>query len=441
MRLRQAFHLARGDVVSFIGAGGKTSLLVGLGYELAEAGWRTLATATTALSVDQLDLFPHAMSIHAPAAAVSDALSQHHFVLLYGERGRGRVDVPALALLPRLLDAVDSDVLLVEADTAAGLPLKAPREDEPRIPLGTSLVVPVASLGVLGQPLDEHHVYNPQPMMDKYGFAAGHSVKSPWLAQVLRDEELGLKDVPAGARVIAFLNQAPARGWLRGRARMIARLALQSKRIDAVALGSVRSAEPVHEVQRRVGAMVLAGGRSALLGRDKTTIARISEQFIRSRLKPICAVAGCGVDEIEAALGPLGVEVARGCPRQDDEVLSSLQAGLRALPDDTAAVLIALGGQPRLQPKVIYKMLSAYAGGQGDWLMPSYQRRRGWPILMGRRYWPEILKLPRRAAWRDVMRAHEARISDVPVDTDSVLDNAGTSAGLHHQRRRAGLKN
>ena len=422
MKLRQAFHLVRGDVVSFIGAGGKTSLLVGLGYELAESGWRVLATATTALSIDQLGLFPHAMSIHAPPAAVSDALSQHHFVLLYGRMGRGRVDVPALAWLPRLLDAVDSDVLLVEADTAAGRLFKAPRDDEPRIPLGTSLVVPVASLGVLGRPLDEHHVYNPQPMMDKYGFAAGSSVMSPWLAQVLRDEELGLKGALAGARVTAFLNQAPARGWLRGRARIIARLALQSKRIDAVALGSVRAAEPVYEVQRRVGAVTL-------LGRDKTALARISEQFIRSRLKPICAVAGRWADEIEAALGPLGVEVARG--GRDDDLLSSLQAGLRAMPDDTAAVLTALGSQPRLQPKVIYKLLSAYAAGQGDWLMPSYQRRRGWPILIGRRHWPEVLKMPRGASWREVLRAHEGRIIDVAVDTDSVLHRAGASAAFH----------
>jgi hypothetical protein len=36
MKLRQAFEIVPGDVVAFVGAGGKTSTLVTLGYELAE---------------------------------------------------------------------------------------------------------------------------------------------------------------------------------------------------------------------------------------------------------------------------------------------------------------------------------------------------------------------------------------------------------------------
>ena len=50
MKLEHAFDLNRGEVVSFIGAGGKTSLLVSMGYELAEAGWRVLATTSTHLA-------------------------------------------------------------------------------------------------------------------------------------------------------------------------------------------------------------------------------------------------------------------------------------------------------------------------------------------------------------------------------------------------------
>jgi len=44
-----------GDVVAFIGAGGKTSLMVGFGYELAETAWRGLVTTSTRLSTDHLD--------------------------------------------------------------------------------------------------------------------------------------------------------------------------------------------------------------------------------------------------------------------------------------------------------------------------------------------------------------------------------------------------
>ena len=442
MKLQQAFEIVRGDVAAFVGAGGKTSLLVGLGYELAESGWRVLATTTTALSVEQLDLFPCVMPAYAGAQSISGALNEHQFVLLYDSIRQGRVYGPALEWMPALLDTVDSDALLVKADTSAGLPFKAPRDNEPRIPLETSLVVPVASLNALGKPLDEDHIYNPEPMIEKYGFAAGSPVKSPWLAQVLRDEELGLKGAPPRARVVAFLNQTPARGYKRGRARMIARLALQSKRIDAVALGSVRAAEPVYEAQRRVGAIALAGGRSALLpwGKGKTIIAHITEQFIRSRISPIYAVTGTCASEVKAALKPLGIKTVHNRRRKPGEMLSSLQAGLRAMPDHIAAALVALGDQPRIQPKVIYQILSAYAGGAGDLLIPSYQMRRGYPILIGRRYWPEILKLPQTGSLREVIHAHDDRIGTVIVDTDSVLHDVNTPEGYRQERIRAGLK-
>ena len=264
MRLCQAFEISRGDVAAFVGAGGKTSLLVGLGYELAESGWRVLATATTEIPTEQLDLYPHAMRYDSGAEAISQALSEYQFVFLYDKSTwrKGVVSGPREDWARELLDSVDSDVLLVEADRSDGMPFKAPFEDEPWIPPETSLVVPIASLAALGKPLDDEHVYNSAAMVDQYGFVPNSPVKSPWIAQVLRDEDLGLKNLPDQARVVLFLNRTPERGYLHGRARMIARLSLQNPRVQAVAMGSVRGAEPVHEVQRAVGAIVLASGES-----------------------------------------------------------------------------------------------------------------------------------------------------------------------------------
>ena len=78
MKLKHAFDLNRGDVVSLIGAGGKTSLLVSMGYELAEAGWRVLATTTTQLSEEQLGLIPCNLKADADAALISEALNNHN---------------------------------------------------------------------------------------------------------------------------------------------------------------------------------------------------------------------------------------------------------------------------------------------------------------------------------------------------------------------------
>ena len=434
MRFEQAFDVAPGDVVAFIGAGGKTSLLVGLGYELAEAGWRVLATTTTRLSTDQLDLFPCTMAAGAAPRAISEALTEHQFVLLHEQIRSGYVYGPPVEWTRQLLDSVDSDILLVESDDAAGLPFKAPLAHEPQIPLETSLVISVASLRALGLPLDSDHIYNPAAMIARYGFVENSPVKSPWLAQVLRDEELGLRGVPAEARVIVFLNQTPKRGFMRGRARMIARLSLQSARIDAVALGSVRGAEPVFELQRRVGALVLATGESPCKDGDRmlrpsdrgrAAVAQITEKVLRSRIDHIRLVTGRRAPEVRAATRPLGVKAIHDRAHQAGGAVTALKAGLRALPEQLSAVLIVPGDQARLQPKVIYHILAAYARGDGDFIVPRYRMRSGYPVLIGKRYWQDLLKMPRQSDFRAIAQRFLNDITFLNVDSDSIFHDLG----------------
>jgi molybdenum cofactor cytidylyltransferase len=449
MKLHQAFEITPGDVVALIGAGGKTSTMVGLGYELAELGWRVLATTTTRIAADKLSLIPGTVTPHEGAAAISTALTDHRFVFLYDSVQDDTIIGPDPAWIPRLLDTVDSDVWLVEADGAEGLPLKAPYDDEPIIPPETTLVIPVASLSVLGKPLTDEHVYNPQAIINRYGFVEGNTIKSPWVAQVIRDEMLGLRGVPDTARVVAFLNQASHQGYGRARARMVARLVLRQPRISSVAFGSVRGAEPVHEVQRPLGAVVLAGGLSTRMGEPKlllpwsgrkTIIEHIVEQLIRSRIEHIVVVTGHMANEVKEIVKPMGVKVAFNRSYKTGEMLSSLKTGLRAMPDHVAASLVVLGDQPRIQPKVIYQIMLAYAEGAGDLIIPSYEMKRGHPILMGRRYWPEVLDLKRNQSLRDVINNHHDDIHYIPVNTDSVLRDVDTPDDYQKERSKAGLK-
>ncbi|MBI5669410.1 MAG: putative selenium-dependent hydroxylase accessory protein YqeC [Chloroflexi bacterium] len=448
MKLQRAFDIVPGDVVAFVGAGGKTSTLIALGHELAEAGLRVLATTTTRIGADQLDLMPYAARLDTSMAAVSLALNDHRFVFLYDDIRQNKVYGAGKDQIPHLLDSVDSDVLLIEADGSRGLPLKAPKEHEPVIPAETTLVVPVASLSVLGQPLDEEHVYNAQAIDDRYGFGIGNRVKSPWVAQVVRDPELGLKAVPDGARVVVLLNQVPAHGYLRGRARMVAQMILRSPRVYGVALGSVRGSEPVHEVQRHVGAVVLAAGLSRRMGQPKvllpwterkTIIEHILDQLLLAKVQHITVVTGHRADEVRPLAARIGAGVVHNPDYATGEMLSSLKAGLQAMPPHISAALVVLGDQPRIQPRVIVQVLTAYAEGAGDIIAPSYRMRRGHPILIDRRYWQDILNLPADGAPRDVIDRHKDRIGYVNVDTDSVLRDIDTPDDYRDERRSAGL--
>jgi molybdenum cofactor cytidylyltransferase len=449
MKLQLAFEIAPGDVVALVGAGGKTSTLVALGHELAEAGLRVLATTTTRIGVDQLDLMPYATTLERGTRHLSLALGENRFVFLHGDIRKNKVHGPPLESISRLLDSIDSDVMLIEADGSRGLPLKAPKSHEPVIPAETTLVIPIASLSVLGKPLDEAHVYNATAIDERYGFGLGNRVKSPWVAQVLRDEEFGLRGIPERARVIALLNQTPATGYLRARARMIAGFILRSQRVKGVALGSVRGADPIHEVQRQVGAVVLAAGLSTRMGQPKPLLPwsggrvildHLLDQLALAKVGQVTIVTGHRAGEVTAIAKRAGAATVFNPDYATGEMLSSLKAGLAAQPSHISAVLVVLGDQPSLQARVISQVLTAYAEGQGEIVAPSYQMRRGHPILIDRRYWAEIMALPPEGAPRDVIERHKDRIAYVNVQTDSVLRDVDTPEAYRQERRLAGLE-
>lgn len=447
MKLYQAFRVQRGDVVAFVGAGGKTSTMVALAHELAELGWRVLVTTTTRLGADQAELFPRAMSDLERPEQLSAALESDRIVLVHGGIYDGKTQAPSVAWLAEMPDQVDSDVLLVEADGARGLPLKAPRAHEPAIPRTATLVIPIAGLSVLGQPFDDEHVLNAVALEEAFGFPIGAPVKSPWVAQALRDPAFGLKNVPEDARVVAWLNGAAREGYQRGRARLIAQLVLAEPRVSAVALGSARSSDPAYEVQRRVGAVVLAAGLSSRMGQSKvllpwehgTILEHILHQLVLARVRELVVVTGHRADDVAHAAATYEAAAAYNPDYARGEMLSSLQTGLRALPDHISAALIVLGDQPRLQPAVVSALTAAYAEGKGDIIAPSFQHRRGHPMLIDRRYWPELLALTDGAP-RDVINRHADRIHYVNVNTDSVLRDVDTPDDYDEERRRAGLE-
>ena len=132
MRLADALRVQRGDMVAFVGAGGKTSALFRLAHELRGDGWRVIGTTTTRLARHEIQNVPCAIAVGASAspATIRACLDEHGFVFLYGSEDLKRDKIIGLApeTLSRLMDAVNSDVLLIEADGSRRLPLKAGRK-------------------------------------------------------------------------------------------------------------------------------------------------------------------------------------------------------------------------------------------------------------------------------------------------------------------------
>jgi molybdenum cofactor cytidylyltransferase len=133
----------------------------------------------------------------------------------------------------------------------------------------------------------------------------------------------------------------------------------------------------------------------------------------------IVVITGHEADRVAACLKEYPARCTFNPAYAQAEMLVSIQTGLRALPKTIEAALIVLGDQPRLRRDIVQRVIDA---SEPDRLIiPSFQMKRGHPILIPRSVWPSILALPPEASLRDVIRANADHIRYVTFEDDSVL--------------------
>lgn len=438
MNLSQALQVHPGDVVAFVGAGGKTTAMFKLATELAEQGWRVITTTTTRIAQDELRFAPqrvgfgHGMRLPETLPA---QVEQHHHIFVFTKL---ESDNKVKGVRPEWLDqnlaaASYLDVLIVEADGSRRLPMKAPLSHEPAIPASSTIVVPVVGIDALGHPLDEQHIYGAEIINRLTGHPLGAPITPEVIAAALMHPNIGLKNTPQRARVVPLINKVTPDTL--ADARKIARYLLSDLNIDRVLIASLQETNPVIEVRRRVGAIIMAAGESRRMGEpklllrweQKTIIRQIAEQVAASPdLYEIVVVSGRWDAQIRGQLGDLPLRVVFNQDYEMGEMASSLKVALDSLWHSSDACLIVLGDQPTIRQQTIADVILAYTQGKAPIVAPSFENRRGHPILIDRSFWPALLDLPPDGAPRDVIRANESQIYHLVVDNDSVLKDIDT---------------
>ncbi len=205
-------------VIALVGAGGKTSALFGLCGELAPLSpTGALMTTTTHLfdprrepgrGFDQLVLDPALADAQGRPWRPTAAPGRGRRILLAAEEepalGKLRGIHPArIAQLSRIWATI-----IVEADGAKRLPVKAPAAHEPVLPPTAGLVLGLIGLGCLGRPMDAATVHRPELFGAVTGCAPGAAIELRHLAALARSPQGLFKDVPPGVRRVLVLNQA-----------------------------------------------------------------------------------------------------------------------------------------------------------------------------------------------------------------------------------------
>jgi molybdenum cofactor cytidylyltransferase len=239
--LARALGIERGEIVAFVGGGGKTGAMLRLVRELRADDWRVLASTTTRVgrSVEAaLRVFD--ASGRGWRDGVAEALvASGALFLAAGTSGDGKLRGPGAKAFDERLGGF-TDAILVEADGSRQMSIKAPAAHEPVVPPTTTLVVPVVGLDALGCPVGPSTVHRPR----LFRAVTGHDVVTPdAVVRLLTCERGALKGVPGHARVRPILNKVSPVS--RRAAALIARAVLEAgpASLDRVVVADVASSE------------------------------------------------------------------------------------------------------------------------------------------------------------------------------------------------------
>jgi probable selenium-dependent hydroxylase accessory protein YqeC len=242
-----------GGVVSLVGAGGKTTLMFRLAREIAEAGEKVLTTTTTKILRPIKEQSAN-LVVSADAQDVirkaKECLEAHPH--LTAAREELVTEGKLIGFDPSAIEEIWAAQLfgwvLVEADGAAGRPLKAPGDQEPVVPLSSSSVIGVVGLDGVGQPLDERSVFRPERFSRISGLALGSRVTEESIAQMIEHEEGLFKECPPEAERIVFLNKAEDNRSGQAGQRIAAMVSEGgTRRIGKIYIGAIENEPPMIE--------------------------------------------------------------------------------------------------------------------------------------------------------------------------------------------------
>jgi len=182
-------------------------------------------------------------------------------------------------------------------------------------------------------------------------------------------------------------------------------------------------------MKARAAGIVLAAGEGSRIGLPKA-ILRIDGEPLAARAS--ASLADAGISPIRIVIGCRHEEVLEALPIEKDVVVnkgwhagqfSSLRAGLETLDADSWVVVLPVDTIGVLSETVT--LLIEAADDRFDAVVPTYDGRRGHPVLLSPPLCRHILALDAAASRLDRILG-EAKTLALPVDDRAILTNINT---------------
>ena len=153
---------------------------------------------------------------------------------------------------------------------------------------------------------------------------------------------------------------------------------------------------------------------------ESTIVETVVDNMLGAKFDEVIVVVGHRAAEIQKQLGTRPIKTVFN-PDYRDGMLTSAQAGIRELETSDAFALM-LVDQPFITSALINQVVDAYQRTEKGITLPSYNYKRGHPVIFDQKYAHYILALtPESGGVRMLFKEYGDDIHYVTVDTDSVL--------------------
>jgi molybdenum cofactor cytidylyltransferase len=194
---------------------------------------------------------------------------------------------------------------------------------------------------------------------------------------------------------------------------------------------------------RRIVGVVLAAGESRRMGRLKallpfgphTVLEQVLQPLLQAALSGIVVVVGYRAADLAAVLTALPVQILEN-PDYQHGMTTSVQVALRHITPLPEAYLLALVDQPNIGLGPVRRLVEAFAHTRKGILIPTYQGKRGHPILLAVRYREAVLALGPQQGLNLVTRGHPEDTLEVPVESDDILRDMDYQADYEAELQR-----
>ena len=178
-----------------------------------------------------------------------------------------------------------------------------------------------------------------------------------------------------------------------------------------------------------IAGLILAAGESSRMGTDKATLTYRGRTFLELVVRTLGEV---DIERIVVVLGHQAEDIQRQIKVEAAQVVinpdyrsgqtSSLQVGLRSLiADNLEAILLCLVDHPAVCAETVRRIVATFRQCGAPVVIPTYQGRRGHPVLIGRQVFRELLDLPAGMGANSVLRRFLPATQFVEVDDEGVV--------------------